>query len=188
VTRDLLTGEGAFTGSKITVEILNTMFLLSREVVVNYLEKKLFVPVCEKRGWYSEDDNGVKHYWHPKVGFNRLTIRDNRDVFDSLFQLYQKGSLSVDVILELFNIDSDQQAEKIKKQLFTVKDANFNRLVEEISSESGRALAENTDAPEKVAKYLGLKYDVPPEEAGGTDMGRFGSEGFGGFSGREEKE
>jgi len=188
VTRDLLTGEGAFTGSKITVEILNTMFLLSREVVVNYLEKKLFVPVCEKRGWYSEDENGVKHYWHPKVGFNRLTIRDNRDVFDSLFQLYQKGSLSVDVILELFNIDSDEQAEKIKEQLFTVKDANFNRLVEEISSESGRALAENTDAPEKVAKYLGLKYDVPPDEDGGTGMGRFGSEGFGNFCGRGAKE
>jgi len=180
VTRELLTGEGMFSGSKITVEILNTMFLLSREVLKNYLETQLFIPICERRGWYTEDKNGVKKYWHPNVGFNRLSIRDNAEVFDSLFQLYQKGSISIDVILELFNIDSDEQAATIKSDLFTVKDANFNRLIEEVSSESGRKLAESSDVFERIAKYLGLT--VKPSEEGGDDGG-FGS--FGGGGGEE---
>jgi hypothetical protein len=50
VTRELLTGEGAYSGGKITVEILNTMFLLTREVLKNYIEKQLFIPVCKQRG------------------------------------------------------------------------------------------------------------------------------------------
>lgn len=167
VTRELLTGEGAYTGNKITVEILNTMFLLTREVLKNYIEKQLFVPICEKRGWYEERPNGVKKYLYPKIGFNRLTIRDNQEVFESLFQLYQKGSLPVDILYELFNLNSDDMHEKMKGDLFTVKDATFNRLVEEMNTETGRALVHDSNIAEKVAKYLGLEYT--PEQAGGEE-------------------
>jgi len=177
VTRELLTGEGAFSGNKITVEILNTMFLLSREVLKDYLEKQLFKPVAEAHGWYEEDSNGVKKYWYPHVGFNRLTIRDNAEVFDSLFQLYQKGSLPIEVMYELFNLDADRMAEKLKDDLFTVNDATFNRMVEEINSEVGRAMVERSDIVERITKYLGLKEQAPPEEEGG--FGGFDS-GFGG--------
>lgn len=165
VTRELLTGEGTFTGSKITVDILNTMFLLTREVLREYLEKKLFIPVCEAHGWFEEGKNGIKKYWYPKVGFNRLTIRDNAEVFDSLFQLYQKGSLPVDIIYELFNLNSDEIDEKLHADLFTVKDSTFNRVLEEASTETGRALVERTDIVQKLAKYLKLEYTEPPPEA-----------------------
>ena len=186
VTRELLTGEGAFSGSKITVDILNTMFLLTREVLQNYIEKSLFIPICEAHGWYEEDENGIKDYWYPRVGFNRLTIRDNAEVFDSLFQLYQKGSLPVDIIYELFNLNSDEIDAKLLEDLFTVKDANFNRIVEEISGETGRALVENSDIVEKVAKYLSLDYQAPAGEegGGGGEFGDFGD--FGGGGGEEQ--
>jgi hypothetical protein len=167
VTRELLTGEGSFSGNKITVEILNTMFLNTRNVLTNYIERQLFMPIAEAHGWFEEKANGVKKYYYPKVGFNRLTIRDNAEVFDSLFQLYQKGSLDIDVIYELFNINSDEMARRLKAQLFTVKDATFNRSVEEINSEVGRAIVEKTDIVERVAKYLGLEYDENAGEEGG---------------------
>ena len=179
VTRELLTGEGSFSGNKITVEILNTMFLLTRNVLTNYIEKQLFKPIAEAHGWFVEKNNGVKKYFYPRVGFNRLTIRDNAEVFDSLFQLYQKGSLDIDVIYELFNINSDEMARRLKDQLFTVKDSTFNRSVEEINSEVGRAIVERTDIVDRVAKYLGLgiKEEAPEEEGGG-----FGDDaGGGGF-------
>jgi len=182
VTRELLTGEGTWTGNKITVDILNTMFLLTREVLVNYIEKKLFIPICEAHGWYDEDSNGIKDYWYPKVGFNRLTIRDNAEVFDSLYQLYQKGSLPVDIIYELFNLNTEEIDTKLHEDLFTVKDANFNRIVEEISGETGRAIVERTDVVEKVAKYLKLDYQEAAEGEGDEFGGDFG----GGFGGGEE--
>ena len=172
-TRELLTGEGAYSGNKITVEILNTMFLLTREVLKNYVEKQLFIPICKKRGWVEKGKNGVEKYLYPRVGFNRLTIRDNAEVFESLFQLYQKGSLPVDVMYELFNLNAEEMHSKIKDDLFTVKDSTFNRAVEEMNTETGRALVRQSNVVEKVAKYLGLEYhpEQDPEGGGGGDMG-----------------
>jgi hypothetical protein len=183
VTRELLTGDGAFSGNKITVEIMNTMFLLSRETLKDYLEKQLFKASAEAKGWYTEDKNGIKKYWYPNIGFNRLTIRDNAEVFDSLFQLYQKGSLPVEVIYELFNLDADRMEEALKKDLFKVNDATFNRMVEEVNSEVGRAIVERSDIIPRQIKYLGLKEQEPPQEDdgfGGGFGGGFGSDtGFG---------
>ena len=178
VTRELLTGEGTFTGSRITVEILNTMFLMTREVLKNYIEKKLFIPVCEAHKWYETDRNGIKKYWYPRVGFNRLTIRDNSDVFDSLFQLYQKGSLPVDILYELFNLNVDEINAKLRNDLFTVKDPTFNRASEELNAEVGRKLVDMSDVVERVAKYLGFKLKPQPQEGGaGAPAGSGG--GFG---------
>jgi hypothetical protein len=185
VTRELLTGEGSFSGNKITIEILNTMFLLTRQVLQRYVERMLFLPIAEAHGWYEETRNGIKKYFYPKLGFNRLTIRDNQEVFDSLFQLYQKGSLPIDIIYELFNLNVEDIHEKIYDDLFTVKDPNFNRVVEEISSEVGRAVVEETNVKAKVAEYLGL--DVTGGEGEDEDEGFGGGfGGFGGFGGDEE--
>jgi len=166
VTRELMTGEGTFTGSKITVEILNTMFLMTREILKNFIEKKLFIPICEAHGWYEKGKNGIKKYWYPQVGFNRLTIRDNAEVFDSLFQLYQKGSLPVDIIYELFNLNVDEINAKLRNDMFTVKDPTSNRMAEEVNAEVGRKLVDRTDIVERVAKYLGFKLKPAEGEAG----------------------
>lgn len=174
VTRELLTGEGAYTGNKITVEILNTMFLLTREVLKNYIEKQLFIPICKKRGWVEKGKNGVEKYLYPRVGFNRLTIRDNAEVFESLFQLYQKGSLPVDVIYELFNLNADDMGKRIQEELFTVKDSTFNRAVEEINTETGRAIVRQSNIVQKMAKYLGLEYHEEQQEGGGGMDGGLG--------------
>lgn len=180
VTRELLTGEGQFSGTKITVEILNTMFLLTREVLRNYLEKQLFIPVCEAHGWFSEDKNGAKKYFYPQIGFNRLTIRDNAEVFDSLFQLYSKGSLPIEVIYDLFNLNPDEMHAKMLAGLFTAKDSTFNRMTEEVNVEVGRALVQQTDVVEKVSNYLGLKFTGKPQEGGGEGGGEGGfQEGYG---------
>lgn len=180
VTRELMTGEGTFTGSKITVEILNTMFLMSREILKNFIERKLFVPICEAHGWFEEGKNGVKKYWYPQVGFNRITIRDNSEVFDSLFQLYQKGSLPVDVIYELFNLNVDEINAKLRNDLFTVKDPTSNRMNEEVNAEVGRKLVDRTDVVERVAKYLGFK--LKPEAGADGGMGGTPDGSGGGFA------
>jgi len=118
-----------------------------------------------------------------------LTIRDNAEVFDSLFQLYQKGSLPVDIIYELFNLNSDEIDTKLYDDLFTVKDSTFNRLIEEVSGEVGRALVERTDVAEKIASYLKLDYQQAPAEDeegfGGGFEGGFGDEESGGFGDEE---
>jgi hypothetical protein len=106
----------------------------------------------------------------PTLSFTRLALRDNRDTFDALYNLYQKGSLDVDTILELLNLDPVAVRERIERDLFTVNDPTFNEVLRGIYGDAGRAIAENSDASEKIAKVLGLKFEKPAEEEGG---GRF---------------
>jgi len=179
VTRELLTGEGTYSGNRITIEILNTVFLLVREMLTTYIEKQLFEPVAIAHKWYTTDRNGIRKYFYPRIGFNRLSIRDNQEVFENLFQLYQKGSLPIGVILELFNLDSDSVHDRIKEDLFTVRDPTFNRTIENINDEVGRNLVENTDIAKRVAKYLGLEYKAAEGGEGEEGFGSFGAGGFG---------
>lgn len=181
VTRELLTGEGSYSGTRITIEIMNTMFMNVRQRLEKFVNDMLFKPICEQHKWYDEIklSNGItiKEYWTPRLGFNRITIRDNAEVFDQVFQLYQKGSIPIDVIYELLNLDSDSMQEKIKQDLYTVKDPMFNNILDQINGQAFSEFGNNTNLPEKVAKYLGLKYKKPePEDGSGEPSDQWGND------------
>jgi len=93
--------------------------------------------------------------------------------------------LPVDIIYELFNLNSDDLHDRIKDDFGTVKDTNFNRMAEGLMDDVGRKLSEGSDMVEKMAKYLNLTYKEPEDEF--ADDG--GDGGFdGGFDGDGEEE
>lgn len=193
VTRELLTGEGMYSGNKISIEILNTKYLLVREMLQRFVEESLFRPVALQNGFYEDDEDGNRTWFYPKLGFTRLTIRDNQEVFDQLFQLYQKGSLPIGMILDIFNINSDDVDEELKKDLFTVKDATYNEMLRQAYSSMGDKLIENTDLVKQVAESIvgptGKKLKYTGEDAGEGGEGGDESLGLGGDedSGGEEE-
>ena len=181
VTRELLTGEGMYSGNKISIEILNTKYLLVREMLQRFVEESLFRPVALQNGFYEDDEDGNRTWFYPRLGFTRLTIRDNQEVFDQLFQLYQKGSLPIGMILDIFNINSDDVDEELRKDLFTVKDATYNEMLRQAYSSMGDKLIENTDLVKQVAESIvgpaGKKLKYTGEDA--DDGGEGGDESFG---------
>lgn len=172
VTKELLTGEGMYSGSKISVEILNTRYLLLREMLQTFIEERLFLPVAEQNGFYKVDEDGNKTYFYPRVSFSRLTIRDNAEVFDSLFQLYQKGSIPVEILYDLFNLNSDEIIEKLKAGMFTAKDSQFNEVLRDIYSSVAQKIVDGTDISDQIIDSLNgpngikLKRVTPPSEQG----------------------
>ena len=153
VTKELLTGEGMYSGSKISVEILNTRYLLLREMLQNFIEERLFEPMAEANGFYEIDEFGNKTYLYPKISFSRLTIRDNAEVFDSLFQLYQKGSLPIDVLYDLYNLNTEEINERLKKDMFTPADSQFNELIRNVYNSTSQKL-EQTNLIDLILKSL----------------------------------
>jgi hypothetical protein len=103
-----------------------------------------------------------------------LAIRDNDHFFDAAFQLYQKGSISIDLILDILNIDPISTKEKIEQDLFTVNDSIFNELMRNIYTQLAVPMVENTDLADKMANYLKLKMNLEPEAPAGAK--RFSSE------------
>jgi hypothetical protein len=169
VTREILTGEGTYTGSKISLEIMNTEYLLFREIIQDYVENYLFKPVAKKKGFIEYDDFGNETLLYPKLSFTRLAIRDNDQYFDAAFQLYQKGSISIDLILDILNIDPESTRHKIEQDMFTVNDSIFNEVLRNIYTNVAQPLVEKTDLVQKLADYMKLQMaEEAPAEGGAS--------------------
>lgn len=168
ITKEVLTGEGSYTGNRIGLEIMNTQYMLFREVIQDFVENYLFKPVAKKKGFVEYDDYGNEVILYPKLSFTRLAIRDNDRFFDAAFQLYQKGSISVDLILDILNIDPVSTREKIEQDVFTVNDSNFNELLRNIYTNVSAPFVENTNLLEKLASYLKVDLKQPEEAPAGA--------------------
>lgn len=81
-----------------------------------------------------------------------------------MFNLYQKGSLSVDYILELFNLDPQAVEERLRAGLMTVNDAMFNEVIRGAYGRAADAIVEKSDMVERLIDYLRLTYVPPAEE------------------------
>lgn len=164
VTESLLSGESSYSGDRINLEVINTRYMLLREVLQDMTNEYILKPMCKRMGFIEVDEYGEEQVIYPKLSFTRLALRDNQDTFDALFNLYQKGSIDVDIILELLNVDPITAREKLKNDLFTLNDATFNEVLRGIYGDVGRDLAENSDAAQKIADTLGLAYEKPSED------------------------
>lgn len=166
VTESLLSGESSYSGDRINLEVINTRYMLMREVLQEMVEENILKPMCRRMGFVEEDEDGEEVVVHPTLSFTRLGLRDNQDTFDALFNLYQKGSLDIDIILELLNVDPESTKRKLERDMWTMNDSQFNEVLRGIYGEAGRMLAENSEVIEKIAVNLGLEYKKPEEEGG----------------------
>ncbi len=167
VTESLLSGESSYSGDRLNLEVINTRYMLYRELIQEMVEDFFFTPMARKMGFMEEDEDGVLLPVIPRLSFTRLALRDNQETFDALLNLYQKGSLDIDVILELLNIDPATTKKKLERDLFTLNDASFNEVLRSAYTQAGQALVENSDLLEKIAANIKLHYEKPKEEGGG---------------------
>jgi hypothetical protein len=166
VTESLLSGETLYSGDRLKLEVINQRYLFLREILQEYVEEYLFKPVARRKGFVEEDEWGEEVVLYPSLSFTRLPLRDSQDTYDALFNLYSKGSISIDLILEMFNIDPYDTRQKLERDLFTVNDATFNEVIRGIYGAVGNAIAENTNVADKIRDYLGLKAKEAPAEEG----------------------
>lgn len=166
VTESLLSGESSYSGDRINLEVINTRYMLLREILQDFIEEYVFKPMCKRMGFIEEQDDGTEKILYPSLSFTRLGLRDNSETFDALFNLYQKGSLDIDVILELLNIDPVNTRIKLERDLWTINDPTFNEMVRSIYNDAAQKIAENSDVIQIIADKLGLTY-TEPEEGGG---------------------
>ena len=166
VTESLLSGETLYSGDRLKLEVINQRYLFLREILQEYVEEYLFKPVARRKGFVEKDDWGEEVVLYPRLSFTRLPLRDSQDTYDALFNLYQKGSISIDLILEMFNIDPHDTRVKLENDLFTVNDATFNEVIRGIYGAVGQMLADKTDIAAKIAKYLKLELKEEPAAEG----------------------
>lgn len=166
VTESLMSGEAIYSGDRLKLEVINTRYMFLRDVLQEFVEEYLFKPVARRKGFIEKNKWGEEIVLYPRLSFTRMPLRDSQDTYDALFNLYQKGSISIDVILDMFNIDPVDTQEKLEKDMFTVNDSTFNEVMRAVYGEAGRALVEKTDIVERITNYLGLKKLAEAPEEG----------------------
>jgi hypothetical protein len=214
-TVEMLTGQSSYSGNRITLETMNTMYLAFRDRMRQFVEESIFRPVADALGHYqkelidvwprvepeeieegdilSEEEDGqlrrkrtlVNVLWnYSTLRFNRISIRDNAEVYDQLFQLYQKGSLAVRYLLDLHNIDPEENARAILEDIGGPKDPVFNDFVRAVytATDMPQTILNSTDFMERVLKGLKLNYRAPSAPAAGGGGGGMGAMGGGGLS------
>ena len=169
ITESMLTGESSFSGEKIHLDVMNTMYLLYRERMSEFVEEQLFKPVAEKKGFFEEDEFGNRNLLYPKLQFTRLALRDNSELQDYMFNLYQKGSLPISFILDLLNIDSDDALEQFKRDMFTPNDSTFKEFLKGVLTKAGDEAVEKTDVLDRILKNAGLNRTDKKSDRFGKD-------------------
>jgi hypothetical protein len=153
---EILIGEGMYGGNKIQLEMMNTVYVQFRDLISGIVEDQMFKPIAMKKGFYEMDKYGRPRWIVPKVTFSRMALRDSGDLYDMLFNLYSKGSLPVDIILEFLNIDAEDCKRKLEDNLFTVNDSKFNEALSAIYNGMGEWLMAKTDLGKRVAEGMTL--------------------------------
>ena len=166
VTESLMTGESSYAGDRINLEVINIQYQLLRDNLQWFIDNHVLKPMCKRMGFVEEDEDGSLEVIYPRLSFTRIALRDTQEVFDALFNLYNKGSLPIDLILELFNLDPEEVHEKLKQDVGTIKDATFNELIRGMYNTLGQSFAENSDFSQKVADGLGVTYTPPAKDEG----------------------
>jgi len=170
VTESLLSGEALYSGDRLKLEVINTRYLFLREMVQEYVEQNLFKPVARRKGFVEKNAWGGEVVLYPRLSFTRLPLRDSQDTYDALFNLYNKGSIDISIILEMFNIDPDDTRIKLERDLFTVNDALFNEVLRGIYNSVAQKIVDETDVASRITKSLKLEAVEPPAE---PEEGRF---------------
>lgn len=118
INNALLNGEGpsysnAAVGMEAMIERLHTF----RREMANWIEQKLYLPEAIRQGFVDKDnkdkeDGDEEEYIYPKVKWNPMHLRDQQQFRTFVLQLYEKGLLSVQTVLEVFDFDPDLEVER----------------------------------------------------------------------------
>lgn len=156
---DILNGEGLYSNTRTQLEILSTTYLQFRDLISYIVQEQIFKPIAMKKGFYEIDMYGKPRWLYPSISFGRMALRNSGETYQMLFDLYQKGSVPVEVILELLDIDPEVCRKKLEEDLFTVNDSKFNAFLESLYSNIANTedFIKSTDLFDRVKKTLGLK-------------------------------
>ena len=151
----LLSGDSQYSGDTIKLEVVNSQYFTLKNIIRENFEDRFIKPIALRKGLITVDSWGNTVLLYPKLAFARESLR-SEEYFDRLFTMYQKGSLPVNVIYELLNLEPDDCERDLKNDLGTLKSDSMNELVRSIYDQCAEKIVSSTDLANKIIESLGL--------------------------------
>jgi len=116
----LLNGEGtSYASGQIGAESLIMRLETWRSELKGLIEKRIFLPVAQMQGFIDEEesnDAGEAVYLYPRIKWEDMRLRDNTNLQQMYIQLNQNGKISDRTLLEEFDLNYDQEVERIRDE------------------------------------------------------------------------
>ena len=104
-----------FANASIGVEAMYERLDTFRKEIALWVEEKIYLPEAKRQGFIDEEydgDDEDEKYIYPKIKWNRMNLRDQQQYRNFVLQLFEKGLLSAQTVLEAFDFDPDNEIEK----------------------------------------------------------------------------
>jgi very-short-patch-repair endonuclease len=114
INNALLNGEGpAFASAAVGIESMIQRLTTFRTTITEWLEEYIYIPEAYRQGFIDKNaETGEDEILIPKIKWNSMHLRDQQNYRQSVMQLYEKGLLSAQTVLEVFDFDPDQEIER----------------------------------------------------------------------------
>jgi hypothetical protein len=115
----MLSGNSGYTSAQVGIEVLIRRLDNWRNKLKEWVEKHIFKPVAMMQGFIDEEESklvGETVYLYPTLTWNDLQLRDKTNRIQTIVQIYDKGLVSAQTLLEEMDLDYDSEVEKIREE------------------------------------------------------------------------
>lgn len=184
--KELLTNEGAYSGGRISLQMLDLEYSLIRDLMSEMIDE-IFRVTAEKNKFIEKDpDTDATILLYASLKFSRMSLRDYADMFDFFSNMVINGQLDRGTLLEMFNIDPIDVANKQKEDFLTINDNLSDELRRNLLAEVAGPLIEKTRILDKIIEGYGLERKTKSELEAENASAGMGDEGLdSGFGGED---
>lgn len=184
VPKAIITQEGsAFNSASIGLEVLKQRYESFRDMMAQWLTKKIFAPISEIQEFY-EYDGGEKKLIVPEIEWNKMILYDMDNYINTLKDMAANGKVSQTTLYKSLGLNIDQERRLVKeetiKQMIFAKEAD---ILQGMSLGALRALKPDEDIIEPTEAPLPGTVGMGGEESGIPGVGGLGTPGLGGPGG-----
>jgi len=108
-------GNSAQIGAETMIMRLETW----RSELKEWVEKSIFLPIAKMQGFIDEEESKDSNeivYLYPTLKWEDMNLRDNTNKLQMFIQLNQNGKISDRTLLESFDMNYDQEVERLREQ------------------------------------------------------------------------
>lgn len=117
VNEALLSGQGpSYSQAAIGIEATIRRLSIVRGLMAEWICEKIYRYEAEMQGFYTEDLNGNNILHYPEIKWDDLNLRDETQKNQMYMQLWDKGMVSTQFILEKMGIDYDIETERVRME------------------------------------------------------------------------
>ena len=115
LNKAIINGDGpSYSNAQVGLLALNKRLDQIRNQVAYWIEERIFRQVAMWNGFTTKGDRGEDEFIYPSIKWDDTQLRDNTGVIQVLADLFKNGKISAQTMYEYFNIDFDQEVERLR--------------------------------------------------------------------------